>query len=143
MTTRAALAAAAQALEDSGALGALGGGVPPLAPTWAALRDYFEFVFASSGFQLSDDALRLLQGSSFAELTGCPAFCTYAPQAFPSPNFTTPVVTVRGGGGRAADGGCPPAPEGTLPTLPDDIDPSSRGCDADWSEALVSGAGEG
>lgn len=61
-------------------------GLPPFPPTWAAVRLYYEAVFAEAGLQLPDEALELLQNSSFAELTGCPGVCAYVPADFPSQN---------------------------------------------------------
>lgn len=175
-------------------------GLPPFPPTWAAVRLYYEAVFAEAGLQLPDEALELLQNSSFAELTGCPGVCAYVPADFPSQNQastgqeegrqlvleregerkkrrvrpgrgsrgrlvirrgrvrkgllgrlglrackcapgmptsclqTVPVVVA----GPEADGSCPPAPAGAQPTQPDSVDETSKACDAEWQQALVS-----
>ena len=72
VTTKARLAAAAAELAASGRLGALGGGVPPLQPTWPAVAAYYRHAFAnlSQPLELPDQAVDLLDSASFAELTG-------------------------------------------------------------------------
>lgn len=86
VTTRSLLANATRTLAAREPPVDFATGLPPFSPTWAALRLYFEGMFAEAGLQLPDEALELLQNSSFAELTGCPGVCTYVPADFPSKN---------------------------------------------------------
>lgn len=86
VTTRAALANASQALAAREPPLGYATGLPPFPPTWGALRLYFQAVFAEASLQLPDAALELLQYSTFPELTGCPALCTFVPTDFPSKN---------------------------------------------------------
>ena len=48
------------------------GGAGPIPPTWAAVRAYFQHIFADAELALGDEALALLQNTSFAALTGWP-----------------------------------------------------------------------
>ena len=107
VTTRAALANASQALAAREPPLGYATGLPPFPPTWEALRLYYQAVFAEAGLQLPDEALRVLQNSSFPELTGCPALCTFVPADFPSRNQARwggaaqqPVAGAQRGGGR-------------------------------------------
>lgn len=86
VTTRSLLANATRTLAAREPPVDFATGLPPFSPTWAALRLYFEAMFAEAGLQLPDEALELLQNSSFAELTNCPGVCTYVPADFPSKN---------------------------------------------------------
>lgn len=131
VTTRQALEAAAGALQDGLPYR---GGVPPLAPTWRALRAYFEFVFEAENLTLSDTALAILQATSFAQLTGCPAQCAYTDPLFPSANHTTPITV----DDPAANASCTAPYPGTQQTLSSGFATSSSLCDADWNEAMVS-----
>lgn len=141
VTTKGQLAKAAAALEASGRLGAINGGVPPLQPTWPAVAAFFEHAFANltQPLELPQEAVDLLGSASFAQLTGCPAYCTYqVGPAFPSPNQTVSVVTqARQPGDRA----CPLPRAGTAPSTAEELDAASQLCEEDWREALVSGSG--
>ena len=130
--TRSALASATAALAEDGL--PYGGGVPPLAPTWEAVRDYFQYAYADAGMALSDAALSILQNTSFAALSGCPAQCTYVAAAFPSVNQTSPVIASN----PSKNASCPmstPAKQRTEATA---LSPTSDMCAEDWQEAYVS-----
>ncbi len=90
VTTRALVANASQALAAREPPVDFATGLPPFPPAWAAVRLYFEAMFAEAGLQLPDEALELLQNSSFPELTGCPGVCAYVPADFPSKNRARP-----------------------------------------------------
>ena len=112
------------------------GGVGPIAPTWAAVRAYYQHIFADAELALGDEALALLQNSSFAQLTGCPAQCAYAPSDFPSVKHTTPINSTN----PRPDGTCPEAAEGSTPAPGTALAADSELCTADWQQAYVSPA---
>ena len=130
--TRSALAAATAALAEDGL--PYGGGVPPLSPTWEAVLDYLQYAYAEAGLALSDAALGILQNTTFAALSGCPAQCTYVAAAFPSANQTSPIIAVS----PSKNSSCPmstPAKQRTEATA---LSQTSDMCAADWQEAYVS-----
>lgn len=89
--------------------------IEALSPTWSAVRDFFQWVFHPLGFNLTDAALAVLTSNSFAQLTGCPAQCTYAPSSFPSAAFPAPVIVQnRTGANECPDPSTLPGPAVTL-----------------------------
>lgn len=135
-------------------------GISPIAATWGAVADFYEYTFmvgdcmqsclASSfsqhdhggpfysqeeGLKLTEAAIHILTHTSFADLTGCLPSCAYSADDFPSVNATTPIVTAD----RLPDGICPqPTFPSVQPAYSTGIDAWSGLCNDRWQAAMVS-----
>ena len=73
--------------------------VAGLSPTWANVKLFYEYVYASLGLVIPDAAIAVLQSTTFRTLTNCPAQCSWhAMQGYPTPfptlyaNYKTPAT---------------------------------------------------
>ena len=117
--------------------------VAGLSPTWANVKLFYEYVYASLGLVIPDAAIAVLQSATFRTLTNCPAQCSWhALQGYPTPfptlyaNYKTPAT-------RASNTTCN-LPNGTdtnttdwVAVPPSSIDATELGyCNEVWKKAV-------